>query len=167
MAEFVLVVDKGTKAQAFTFHNHEEVLVHMVATVAELVAGDGYCLVCKRVHELHKDDIDIRIWSPPCQPYSAARFKKGDTAVTGACDSHPGFGVTDSDIPEVPAANPSKLTIVEEVKGFLEVNPATHTSPCQKSTQSLDNIYGEGATQVVHLDGGLWMQGSRKRYCKL
>ena len=81
-AEFVKVSDKSAKAQMFGQLNHKGRLNHWFRTVDEVRQQHGRCLICKQTHFYDPGKIDVRFWSPPCDPYSVLRWTGGTTTAT-------------------------------------------------------------------------------------
>jgi hypothetical protein len=135
---------------------------HCFASVSEHLAGTGRCLVCKKNHGIDSSNIDIRVWSPPCQPFSEMRWKSGTSSKTGAPSEHPQNSITMDDLLELTEASTPLITLIEQVGAFLKSDKGKE-SPGHIVVSALEKIYGKGAVGVVQLDSGVWLQGCRKR----
>jgi site-specific DNA-cytosine methylase len=162
-AEFVMVVDKSRKAQRFILGNTAGHLTHMFATISEYLAGEGYCFVCRKHHAYTPTDVDLRVWSPPCQPYSDMRYKGGPTTSTGKPKDHPSYSITMSDLPEVAERWPAKITMIEQVPSLMKEDKEQGASPFTLLMNDLEQTFGKGHTAAVTLESKFWMEGTRNR----
>jgi hypothetical protein len=140
---------------------------HFFATVAEHLAGEGFCLQCKSRHKVDSSDIDIRTWSPPCQPFSDLRWKGGTSSSTGSIESHPAHSITMDDLVELTETSPARITLIEQVMSFTRRDPKTGKSPCEIVMSALEKVYGRGRVAAVSLDSAIWIEGSRPRPASL
>lgn len=163
-ARFRNIADKSKKARTFIASNTAARVEHMFSTVGEVIDRKGYCFQCKSTHMIDSTGVDVRIWSPPCQPYSELRGKKGTTPRTGEASGHPGFSVSSSDLPELETARPAKLCIVEQVPGFnKEPEKGARLSPCAELICTLEGIYGKQSVGAVEVGSAIFIEGSRRR----
>jgi len=160
---FNLVVDRSQRAQAFILGNHGPRVQHLIGEVEHHLQGSAHCLVCRRVHKIDSTNIDVRVWSPPCQPFSAMRFKKGSTKSTGAPCQHPGYGVASQLLPELEERMPARIVLIEEVMAFLKPDDSG-VSPAELVVADLELVYGQGCVAVMTVDSAIWMEGSRPRF---
>jgi len=160
---FSLVVDHGKKSQQFILENHGSRVEHFIGTTKEVLNGRGYCHTCKHTHDIKLAGCDVRIFSPPCPPFSALRNSSGSTPSTGPCTEHPDFSTTFDDVVEMTELDPPLVTFVEQVANFNKHNSKLGQSPCQMMVKLLEKIYGHGHVEVVQLNSSLWIEGSRPR----
>jgi site-specific DNA-cytosine methylase len=157
-----MVVDKSKKAQKFILANTADKVQHFFSTVDEHISGFGHCFICNAKHSHESRNIDVRVWSPPCQPYSAMRHKHGTTASTVDPEDHPLHNITVSDLPEMTEFSKPLITLVEQVPTIMK--PLKNgRSPFSLLMSELEKIYGKGAVAAVTLDSALWMEGHRNR----
>ena len=142
--------------------NHKGRLNHWFRTVDEVRQQHGRCLICKQTHFYDPGKIDVRFWSPPCDPYSLLRWTGGTTTATKEDKDHPDYAVAMELIPDVEDASPAHITIVEEVWVFLKPDK-TGMSPCQRLVVSLELRYGKGHVKVVKLNADIWIEIQRPR----
>ena len=131
--EFSMVTEKSNRGQKFIFANHAAHVRHAFSTVAEHVSGEGLCLVCKARHTVAYGTTDLRVWSPPCQPYSEMRWHAGGTSSTGLPSEHPQYSITMEDLLELTESDPALITILEQVPAFFSKQTKLEFLPARSS----------------------------------
>ncbi len=160
--KFDLVVERSDQSTKFIMANTGARVQHYFKNVSDHLSGSGYCLVCKKMHPLSKVKVDIRVFSPPCQPFSDMRCTTGGTSSTGLAEEHPQHNITTQDIPELTEADPALVTIIEQVPGIMKPGAGGKT-PLQVIVGELESVYGKGHAAVVMLDSAWWIEGARER----
>ena len=112
---------------------------------------------------MNGDECDILCVSPPCQPFSKARFKSGSTERTGSITSHPMYAVPgDITMRLIEARNP-KIILIEEVTAWNHRPADGGVSPMKRFVAWLREKYPHIGIEVLRLDCVPFMAGSRPR----
>jgi hypothetical protein len=65
-------------------------------------------------------------------------------------------------LPELEEARPSKITLIEEVAGFLR-DTKQKVSPGKQLYHELERIFGSGHVAMVNISSDIWVEGKRDR----
>ena len=165
--DFVITVasEKKDSCIAFIVQNYQQHVSHLFRTVEEHVAGKGYCFMCKKFHEIGSKIAHMLICSPSCQPFSELRWTEGGTVGTSSSVKHPLYGVSMSLVSDCHRARGTPYWLLEEVDTFRKPPKGKTQSPAAELTEQLQEE-GENklaAVDIVQLNGGTWIEGSRIR----
>ena len=160
--KFLGAAESKKAAQKFLRFHFKKQCPHMYCENVSFISG-GQCFLCgSSACQPSRERPDILGAGLPCQPFSAARQKTGQTKKTKEAEAHPLWTVSMRDFARLLQARLPHMFVVEEVEGFVKaMDVLDGLSPAQ-ALKKIVKPLSYGCTALL-LDHRVWTHMSRPR----